>query len=144
MTVGTGQATRHTDRRLAAIKLIHTIVWFSIESAMAYVLWSGFTRRSDRRAAIAAAVVGAETLVFAANDFHCPLTEIAEHLGAEDGAVTDIYLPGWFARNPPAIHVPLIVLAAYLHGRNLREADVGSCARGYAATLGCSGRAGRG
>jgi len=30
-----------------------------------------------------------------------------------------IYLPRWFARNLPAIHVPLIGLAAYLHGRNL-------------------------
>jgi hypothetical protein len=113
-----GHETRHRGV-LTAIKLTHTAVWFSIESSMAYVLWTGLRRRSDRRAAIAAAVVGGETLVFVANGFHCPLTELAERAGAEHGAVTDIYLPRWFARNLPAIHVPLIILAAYLHARNL-------------------------
>ena len=42
--------------------------------------------------------------------------------GAERGSVTDIYLPRWFAHNLPAIHVPLIVIAGYLHTRNLRDA----------------------
>jgi hypothetical protein len=105
---------------LKAIKLIHTLAWFSIESCMLYVLSAGFRRRSDRRVAIAAGVVATETTVFAANGFRCPLTQIAERVGAERGSVTDIYLPRWFAHNLPAIHVPLIVLAGYLHGRNLR------------------------
>ena len=88
---------------------------------MLYILFAGFARRSDRRAAIAGAVVAGECLVFAANGFHCPLTGVAESLGDESGSVTDIYLPRWFAKNLPAIHVPLIALAAYLHARNLRE-----------------------
>ena len=88
---------------------------------MIYVLWAGFRRRSGRRAAIAAGVVASESLVFAANGFRCPLTQVAERVGAERGSVTDIYLPRWFAHNLPAIHVPLIMLAAYLHGRNLRR-----------------------
>ena len=37
------------------------------------------------------------SLVFAGNGFRCPLTQIAKHYGAESGAVTDIYLPKWFA-----------------------------------------------
>ncbi len=106
---------------LTAIKLVHTLAWFSIESCMLYVLYAGFARRSDRRVVVAAAVVGGESLIFAANGFRCPLTDVAESLGAEDGSVTDIFLPRWFARNLPAIHVPLIVMAALLHGRNLRE-----------------------
>jgi hypothetical protein len=105
---------------LAAVKLVHTLAWFSIESCMVYVLWAGFRSQSDRRAAIAAGVVGSETLIFAANGFRCPLTQVAERVGAERGSVTDIYLPRWFARNLPAIHVPLILLAGYLHRRNLR------------------------
>jgi hypothetical protein len=105
---------------LVAVKLVHTLLWFSIESCMAYVLWAGFAGRSDRRAAIAAGIVGGETAIFAANGFRCPLTQLAEHLGAEHGSVTDIYLPPWLARNLPAIHVPLIVLAAFLHLRNLQ------------------------
>lgn len=107
---------------LAVIKLVHTLAWFSIESCMLYVLWAGFRRQSDRRAAVAAGVVATETLIFTANRFQCPLTQIAERVGAEQGSVTDIYLPRWFADNLPAIHVPLIVLAGYLHGRNASRA----------------------
>ena len=88
---------------------------------MVYLLYAGFANRTDRRAAIAAIVVGGESLIFAANGFRCPLTDVAESLGDENGSVTDIYLPHWFAHNLPAIHVPLLLLAAYLHGRNLRR-----------------------
>jgi hypothetical protein len=127
---GTKQRRRH-QAALTAIKLIHTLAWCSIESCMAYVLWTGFTRRSDRRAGIAASVVAGETAIFAANGFRCPLTQIAERIGAKHGSVTDIYLPRWFARNLPAIHVPLIVLAGYLHARNLRETEqLSSATRG--------------
>ncbi|MCU1430455.1 MAG: hypothetical protein JWL83_4455, partial [Actinomycetia bacterium] len=86
---------------------------------MLYVLAAGFARRSDRRVAIAAGAVAGETLVFAANGFRCPLSDVAESLGADSGSVTDLYLPAWFADNLPAIHVPLIALATFLHARNL-------------------------
>ena len=87
---------------------------------MVYVLYAGLTRRSDRRTAVAAGVVAGESLIFVANGCCCPLTQVAERLGAERGSVTDIYLPERFARNLPAIHVPPIVLAPYLHVRNIQ------------------------
>jgi len=120
-----GQVRRH-DAAITTIKAVHTLAWFSIESCMVYLLYAGFAGRTDRRAAIAAGVVAGESLIFAANGFRCPLTELAEHLGAERGSVTDIYLPGWFAHNLPAIHTPLLFLAAFLHGRNIRRAGNGS------------------
>jgi hypothetical protein len=104
-------------RRLALIRGVHTAAWASIESCVGYLLWSGATGRSDRRAAAAAAVVGAECLVFAANGFRCPMTGLAEAAGATSGSVTDIYLPIWFARNLPAIHLPLLALIGWLHLR---------------------------
>jgi len=106
-------------KRLTAIKAAHTLAWFSIESCMLYVLYAGLMGRSDRRAAIAAAVVAGESLIFAANGFRCPLTDLAEQLGAERGSVTDLDLPRWFARNLPAIHVPLLLLAVLLHRKNI-------------------------
>ncbi len=108
------------DVAVTLIKAVHTLAWFSIEACMAYVLYAGLARRSDRRAGIAAAVVAAEALIFAGNGFRCPLTQVAERLSGERGSVTDIYLPRWFAQNLPAIHVPLIGLAVFLHTRNLR------------------------
>ena len=104
---------------LAAVRIVHTITWVSIESCMVYVLWAGVRGRSDRRAGMAAGVVAAESLIFTVNGFRCPLTELAERVGTEHGSVTDIYLPRWCARNLPAIHVPLALLAGFLHVRNL-------------------------
>jgi len=88
---------------------------------MIYVLYHGFRGRSDRRVALAAAVVAGESLIFAGNGFRCPLTQWAEAFGAVRASVTDIYLPKWFAHNIPAIHVPLIGLAVALHVRNLKR-----------------------
>jgi len=120
----TPEVRRSTPRRssaaLVAVKSLHTFAWLSIESCMVYLLYAGFARRSDRRAAVAAGVVAGESLIFVADGFRCPLTQLAEHLGAERGSVTDIYLPDWLAHNLPGIHVPLIALAAFLHARNLR------------------------
>ena len=109
---------RHAARRDAAIKLtkaVHTLAWFSIESCVFYLLYAGFTGRSDRRSAIAAGVVAGESLVFAASGFRCPLTVMAERLGADHGSVTDVCLPDWLAHRLPVIHVPLLLLAGYLH-----------------------------
>jgi hypothetical protein len=125
MTRAHGHGPAGQELALVTIKAVHTAAWFSIESCMLYVLYSGFKGQSDQRAAIAAGVVAAETLVFAGNGFRCPLTDVAEHLGAEQASVTDIYLPRWFAHNLPAIHVPLILLAAFLHGKNIRRARCG-------------------
>jgi predicted benzoate:H+ symporter BenE len=109
------------EHALTAVRAIHTLVWLSIESCMAYLLYTGFARRSDCRAAVAGAVVLGECVVFAANGLRCPLTDVAESLGAEHGSVTDSYLPTWFARNLPAIHVPLLIVTVILHRRNLRH-----------------------
>lgn len=106
---------------VVAVKAVHTLAWFSIESCVVYVLIAGLAGRTDRRVGVAAAVVAGESLVFAGNGFRCPLTGLAERYGAESGSVTDIYLPKWFAHNLPAIHVPLLVLMVYLHARNLRR-----------------------
>jgi hypothetical protein len=88
---------------------------------MTYLLVEGFAGRSGRREAAAGGVVAGESLIFAACGFRCPLTLLARRLGAENGSVTGIYLPAWLARSLPAVHVPLIVLAAFLHGANLRR-----------------------
>lgn len=106
---------------VAVIKTVHTLAWLSIESCVLYLLYTGFAGRTGKRAGIAGAIVAGEALVFAGNGFRCPLTGLAERYGAQSGSVTDIYLPKWFAHNMPAIHTPLLVLMAYLHGRNLRR-----------------------
>jgi hypothetical protein len=118
---------------------VHTLAWFSIESCMMYVLYAGLARRSDRRAAVAGGVVAGESLIFAANGYRCPLTQLAEDIGPDRGSVTDIYLPQWFARNLPAIHVPLIIVAGALHGTNLRKRQRDSGRAGRTNALSSAG-----
>ena len=64
-----------------------------------------------------------------ANGARCPLTSLAESLGADDGSVTDIYLPGWLARILPMIHVPLVLAALWLHWRNLSGREISEATR---------------
>jgi len=53
--------------------------------------------------------------------FSCPLTRLAQQTRDESGSFRNAYLPQPIARDPPAIHVPLIALAIYLHGRRSAE-----------------------
>ena len=49
----------------------------------------------------AASIAIAETIVYASNNQVCPLTPLAEQLGATSGSVTDIYLPAWVSERIP-------------------------------------------
>ena len=106
---------------LPVVKAVHTAIWFTVEAAVVYLLVSGVVGRSGRRQAIAACVVAAETAVFLGNGARCPLTTVAESLGAERGSVTDIYLPRSVARSLPVVHAPVLALIGWLHWRNLRR-----------------------
>ncbi|HEV2579602.1 MAG TPA: hypothetical protein VGT44_02020 [Ktedonobacteraceae bacterium] len=103
---------------LIGVKSLHSLIYFSIEFCMGYLLYAGLKGREDRRSAIAAGVVAGESIIFVGNRFRCPLTGFAKKLGAASGSVIDIYLPGWLASNLVAIHIPLLALALGLHARN--------------------------
>jgi len=115
-------ATSARTGTLVAVRTVHTLIWLSVELSVAYLILAGVTQRSDRSVAVAGAVVLGESVVYLVNGARCPLSGLAESLGAESGSVTDIYLPSWLARNLPAIHVPLIVLVMYLHRKRLLSA----------------------
>lgn len=115
--------------RLGAIKTTHTAIWATIEAGVGYLIFSGVTKRTNRLVTASAVIVVAETAIFTINGFTCPLTQLAESIGADSGSVTDIYLPSWLARNLPAIHVPLALLILYLH-RDRFRARVGRCSYG--------------
>jgi hypothetical protein len=111
--VATESSTRQR-RLLAMVKTVHTAIWFSVEVAVVYLLYTGITRRS-RGVGTAAGIVAAECAVFLVNGASCPLTGVAESLGAHSGSVTDLYLPAPVAKSLPAIHVPIVALILYLH-----------------------------
>jgi hypothetical protein len=110
-----------TGRRaaLVAVKLFHSCAFLVIQSAILYLLYKGIKRESDARAGIAAGIAAGESVIYAANGFRCPLTGLAERLGAEHGSVTDIFLPTWLASNVARIYVPLLAAGLSLRAWNV-------------------------
>src|SRR5215467_10467558 len=106
---------------LVIVKAMHSLIYFSIEFCMGYLIYAGLSGREDRRTAIAAGVIAGESIIFVGNRCRCPLTGLAKGLGAAHGSVTDIYLPRWLASNLVPTHVPLLALAVGLHSRNFLQ-----------------------
>jgi hypothetical protein len=89
-----GAAVRIT---ILHIKVLHTAIFFVLSGCVLYVLLSGAFNRITNWTWAAVVAVIVEGFVLAASGGRCPLTAIAERLGATNGAVADIFLPRWFA-----------------------------------------------
>ena len=107
---------------LFAVKAVHSLAFLVIQSAILLLIFLGVRGQTDRRAALAFGIAAGESLIYAGNGFRCPLTGLAEDLGAESGAVTDIFLPRWLASNIARIYTPLFVIGIALHLRNIVRA----------------------
>jgi hypothetical protein len=105
---------------LSAIKAIHTAIFISIAGAVAVTLWDGIRGRPQRRTAIVGGVVLAESALYASNNQVCPLTPLAEELGAERGSVVDLFLPAWAASRIPVVAGSAAVLGLVLNLRAMR------------------------
>jgi hypothetical protein len=114
-------ATRIPDTRrpatLVAIKALHSAVFFSVAALILLVAWDGVRGRPGRRTGAALGVALAETVVYASNNQVCPLTPLAEELGAASGTVTDIYLPDWLSRRIPILSGGTLVVGLVLNLR---------------------------
>ena len=110
---------RRNAQLLLAVKTVHSLIFLVLQSAIGYLIYIGLKGDTNRRTAIVAAAVSGECLIYVGNGFRCPLTGLAEGLGAARGSVTDIFLPKWLASNIARIYGPLFALGLYLHARNL-------------------------
>ena len=108
------------DGALVAIKAIHTALFASIAGAIVLAVWDGLRGRPHRRTANAGVIVVIETAIYVSNNQVCPLTPLAEQLGAARGSVVDIFLPAWAARRIPLVAGSAALLAAALNLRALR------------------------
>jgi hypothetical protein len=106
---------------MVAVKAIHTAAFLSIASLVALVAWDGVRQRPRRRTVIGATVGLGEAILYVSNNQVCPLTPLAEELGARSGTVTDIFLPGWFSRRVPVVSGTVLVVGLLLNLRAWRE-----------------------
>ena len=79
------------------VKLVHTLIFWVLSACVVYIVISGAFDRITPWTWVAIVAIVIEGLVLAANGWRCPLTAVAERLGAADGQVADIFLPQWVA-----------------------------------------------
>jgi hypothetical protein len=84
-------------RTILQVKLVHTGIFAVLSVCVLYIFISGVFNRITGWTWGALSAVFIEGLVLAASGGRCPLTQVAERLGAADGAVADIFLPKWLA-----------------------------------------------
>lgn len=111
-----------------AIKAIHTVIFFSVFGIIVLVAADGIRARPRRRTVLAIGLALAETGIYGSNNQVCPLSPLAEDLGAASGSVTDIYLPGWLSRRIPVLSGSLLIVGLVLNLRAWR-ADRATAAR---------------
>ncbi len=104
-------AARRRPAVLRAIKAFHTAAFALIAGCILVFAWDGIRGRGGRRALVTAGVAITETLIYGSNNQVCPLTPLAEALGAESGTITDLYLP-----RPVSDRIPLLGGSALLVG----------------------------
>jgi hypothetical protein len=104
---------------LTAIKGLHTVIFASVGAAILLLILEGLRQRPGRRAAVALGVTLAESAIYASNNQVCPLTPLAEKLGAERGSVADIFLPDWLSRRIPLLGGGALVLGLVLNAQAL-------------------------
>lgn len=102
---------------LIAIKGIHTAIFASVGMALAVFVAEGLRGRAGRRATGALAIVLGETAVYVSNNQVCPLTPVAEELGAANGGVADLFLPDWASRRIPLVSGSALLLGIALFAR---------------------------
>jgi len=79
------------------IKVFHTMVFAVLSACVVCVLMSGAFNRITPWTWGAIVAIVVEGLILAASGGRCPLTIVAERLGAANGSVSDIFLPKWLA-----------------------------------------------
>jgi hypothetical protein len=105
------------------VKAVHTAWFLVVSTSIVHIFVVGLSNRPSRWTAPALVATSLEVAVFLANAGRCPLTKLAENLGAQNGRVSDIFLPRWFADRIPQIYTPPLVIgvAALILNRWRRE-----------------------
>ena len=97
-------------KKIFVVKFIHSVIFFFMVACLCYVLYCAITRRYDWTLLLALIAIFLEGLALLLNRWRCPLTTLAEKYGAANGAVTDIFLPGWLTRHTFKITTIVVII----------------------------------
>jgi hypothetical protein len=98
------------QRKLALIKIIHTLIWLFFNVVIFYMLYAAITNKLDTWLWIGYGLIGLEIITLLAFKFYCPLTVIARKYSDSTDPNFDIYLPNWLARYNKQIYTAILVV----------------------------------
>lgn len=101
------------------IKIVHTLVWAVMASAVFYVFYAGITKTFGLMLWLSVGLVLMETVVLLINKWRCPLTPIAMKYTSDRRENFDIYLPEWLAKHNKLIFGMTFLAGLILVIRNL-------------------------
>jgi hypothetical protein len=87
------------NKKLFAIKTIHTVIYLIMVMGIIYNLYAGITKTYNTLLYISFGLLILESIVFFAFGMKCPLTDLAKKYGDQKGYVGDIFLPKKIADN---------------------------------------------
>ena len=86
------------NKKVFVIKFIHSILFWFMVFCLFYILYCAIISKYDWTLLLAVAIIFFDGLSIVLNHGRCPLTTLAEKYGAENGAVTNIFLTRWCVR----------------------------------------------
>ncbi len=104
------------NKKVFAIKLVHSIIFFFMVACLCYILYCAVAGRYDWTLLLALLAIVVEGLALLLNRGKCPFTGLAEKYGSANGAVTDLFLPVWFTRHVFKIAVVVAIIELILLG----------------------------
>ena len=99
------------EKKLLAIKLVHTLIWVFFVAVIFYVLYSGMTNQVNLYPWIGIALILGEGLTLLIFRMFCPLTLIARRYSDSEKENFDIFLPNWLAKHNKLIFTSIFILA---------------------------------
>ena len=102
------------SKALITVKIVHTVIWAVLASAVIYVFYSGLFNSITTYTWIAISMVIVEGLILLLFKWTCPLTVIARKYSDSPRDNFDIYLPNWLARHNKVIFTTIFLLGLVL------------------------------
>ncbi len=84
-------------KSITLVKTVHTVAFYLMSAVLMLMVYEVIADRITLITWHAAGLFLAEGIVLVLNRGRCPLTSMAERLGASSGQITDLFLPKWFA-----------------------------------------------
>jgi hypothetical protein len=104
-----GNASEDKTAMLTAIKVLHTVIWALLATAIVAIPFLA-VRGAFRWAAVFSVVIVVEGVVLLANGWKCPITDLAAKYTTDRSPSFDIYMPNWLARHNKTIFTSLFLV----------------------------------